>query len=162
MGGGRAPKDPPDKEEERPSPSSSPWLPPSLAGVRLADAPILLLVYFHEAIRTELSELRRVAVAAAADEKSESHSREFAVELSGRFEFLKLFCKYHCAAEDEVSSGICIFILFGMLAKKKEKHRSPPFQIKGTNSVLLSSLDKIFEIFLFPPFLRSQTEGSGF
>ncbi|WRX17327.1 zinc finger protein [Theobroma cacao] len=102
MGGGRAPKDPPDKEEERPSPSSSPWLPPSLAGVRLADAPILLLVYFHEAIRTELSELRRVAVAAAADEKSESHSREFAVELSGRFEFLKLVCKYHCAAEDEV------------------------------------------------------------
>ncbi|XVF09170.1 hypothetical protein REPUB_Repub07fG0068500 [Reevesia pubescens] len=98
MGGGHAPTDPPYKvaEEERPLPL------PSVAGVRLADAPILLLVCFHTAVRAELAELRRVAVAAAADGKSESHSREFAVELSGRFEFLKLVYKYHCAAEDEV------------------------------------------------------------
>ncbi|XVF12013.1 hypothetical protein REPUB_Repub08aG0078000 [Reevesia pubescens] len=96
MGGAHAPSDPPDKEEERPSPL------PSLAGVRLADAPILLLIYFHTAIRAELAELRRVAVAAAADGKSDSHLREFRAELSRRFEFLKLVYKYHCAAEDEV------------------------------------------------------------
>ncbi|XP_022768172.1 zinc finger protein BRUTUS-like At1g74770 [Durio zibethinus] len=97
MGGGHAPTDPPEKEEEE-----RPSLLPSMDGLRLAEAPILLLVYFHFAIRAELAELRRVAVAAAADEKSESHSRELVVELSGRFQFLKLVYKYHCAAEDEV------------------------------------------------------------
>ncbi|XVE54866.1 hypothetical protein DITRI_Ditri03aG0117000 [Diplodiscus trichospermus] len=98
MGGGRAPVDPPDREEEkRPSPL------PVVDGVRLADAPILLLVYFHTAIRAELAELRRAAVAVAAtDENRESYSRELVVDLSRRFEFLKLVYKYHCAAEDEV------------------------------------------------------------
>ncbi|OMO57245.1 Zinc finger, RING-type [Corchorus olitorius] len=103
MGGGRAPKDPPDKEDQaRPSPSSPPLLLPAVAATRLADAPILLLVYFHNAIRAELSELRRVALAAAAEAKSVSEAREFVVELSRRFEFLNLVYKYHCAAEDEV------------------------------------------------------------
>ncbi|OMO96591.1 Zinc finger, RING-type [Corchorus capsularis] len=103
MGGGRAPKDPPDKEDQaRPSPSSPPLLLPAVAATRLADAPILLLVYFHNAIRAELSELRRVALAAAAEAKSVSEARGFVVELSRRFEFLNLVYKYHCAAEDEV------------------------------------------------------------
>ncbi|XVF54236.1 hypothetical protein PTKIN_Ptkin05aG0164300 [Pterospermum kingtungense] len=97
MGGGYAPIDPPDKEEEE-----RPSLLPAVEGVRLADAPILILVYFHTAIRAEIAELRRVAISAAADEKSESQLRELVVELSRRFEFLKLVYKYHCAAEDEV------------------------------------------------------------
>lgn len=96
MGGGQAHSDPPDKEEDRKSPLAA------VAGLRLQDAPILFLLYFHTAIRAELTELRRLAVAAAADGKSDSYSREFVVELFRRFEFLKLVCKYHCAAEDEV------------------------------------------------------------
>lgn len=128
MGGGHVPIDPPDKEGER-----RPSLLPSVEGVRLADAPILILVYFHTAIRAEIAELRRVAVSAAADEKSESHLREFVLELSRRFEFFKLVYKYHCAAEDEVSYDLAF--LFCLVAEKMEerKRKIPmalPFQIK--------------------------------
>ena len=117
MGGVHAPTDPPDKEEERPLPL------PALDGVRLSDAPILLLVYFHTAIRAELAELRRVAVVAAAGEKSESHSRELVVELSRRFEFLKLVYKYHCAAEDEVSSDFAFLFCLGCQEMKERKRK---------------------------------------
>ena len=117
MGRGNAHSDPPDKEEaKRPLPL------PAVASLRLHDAPILLLVYFHTAMRAELAELRRLAVAAAADDKSESHLRDFAVEVLRRFEFLKLVHKYHCAAEDEVSSD-CSFVLFGCQENERNEKK---------------------------------------
>lgn len=76
----------------------------SLASVPLDDAPILLFVCFHKALRSELSELRQLAVAAS---EGDSQDRELVLELRQRFEFLKLVCKYHTAAEDEVTLDFC-------------------------------------------------------
>lgn len=77
-------------------------------GVGLVDNPILVLVYFHKALRAEFAELRRVAVEAL---ESGTHGVELLVMLRKRFEFLKLFYKYHSAAEDEVnSSSLVIFV----------------------------------------------------
>ena len=73
-----------------------------LAGVPLADAPILFFVCFHKALRLELSQLRRAAVKALKVSESGSHGRELLLELQLRFEFLKLVYKYHSATEDEV------------------------------------------------------------
>ncbi|KAK7827596.1 zinc finger protein brutus-like [Quercus suber] len=73
----------------------------SLAGVSLSHAPILFFVCFHKALRAELSQLRRLAVAESESESESSHRCDVVVELRRRFEFLKLVCKYHCAAEDE-------------------------------------------------------------
>ncbi|XP_048330069.2 zinc finger protein BRUTUS-like At1g18910 isoform X1 [Ziziphus jujuba] len=73
--------------------SSSPLLLP------LAENPILFLVCFHMALRSELDQLRRLATE-AFDTGLFYH--DFAVELLRRFDFLKLAYKYHCAAEDEV------------------------------------------------------------
>lgn len=73
-----------------------------LAGVPLADAPILFFVCFHKALRLELAQLRRAAVKASEVAESGSHGRELVLELRRRFEFLKLVYKYHSATEDEV------------------------------------------------------------
>ncbi|KAK9278654.1 hypothetical protein L1049_028227 [Liquidambar formosana] len=92
------------------SADSPPWAPDtdtdtdtdageSFSGVRLADTPILLLVFFHKALRAELAELRRVAGEAS---ESGCYGRDLVLDLHRRFEFLKLAYKYHCAAEDEV------------------------------------------------------------
>lgn len=70
-------------------------------GVGLVENPILVLVYFHKALRAEFAELRRIAVEAL---ESGRHGVELLVLLRKRFEFLKLFYKYHSAAEDEVNS----------------------------------------------------------
>ncbi|KAB1216691.1 putative RING finger protein C2F3.16 [Morella rubra] len=72
----------------------------TVAAVPLAEAPILFFVCFHRAIRSELAALRRLAVGAPPE--SGSHGRKLVLELRWRFEFLKLVCKFHCAAEDEV------------------------------------------------------------
>lgn len=82
--------------------------PPLMAvpGIGLMDAPILLLVYFHKALRAEFTELRRIAVEAS---ESCSHGEGLVIELRRRFEFLKLFYKYHSAAEDEVFFILLIF-----------------------------------------------------
>ena len=74
----------------------------TLAGVSLSHAPILFFVCFHKALRAELSQLRRLAVAESESESELSHRCDVVVELRRRFEFLKLVCKYHSAAEDEV------------------------------------------------------------
>ncbi|KAL5747354.1 hypothetical protein ACOSP7_024352 [Xanthoceras sorbifolium] len=84
-----------DKDEDEAQPPVS----ESFSGVRLADAPILLLVYFHKALRAELDELRLTAVNAL---ERGSYDHELILELRRRFEFLKLVYKYHCATEDEV------------------------------------------------------------
>lgn len=70
-----------------------------LSGVPLTEAPILLLIKFHRALRSELADLRRVTLAAA---ESGCYGGEFVSGLIRRVEFLKLAYKYHCAAEDEV------------------------------------------------------------
>ncbi|KAK3226051.1 hypothetical protein Dsin_005913 [Dipteronia sinensis] len=85
-----------DKDEDEAPP---PQVSDSLSGVRLTDAPILLLVYFHKALRAELFDLRRTA--AAALERG-SYNHELILKLHRRFEFLKLVYKCHCETEDEV------------------------------------------------------------
>ncbi|KAF9667784.1 hypothetical protein SADUNF_Sadunf15G0059500 [Salix dunnii] len=101
-GGGDPPRFTQGKERD----AESPW-PPALveaecfSNVRLTDAPILLLVYFHKALRVELADLRRLAFKASEIE-SEPRRPELVVELRRRFDFLKLAYKYHTATEDEV------------------------------------------------------------
>ena len=69
--------------------------------VSLTEAPILLLIKFHRALRLEVADLRRVTLAAA---ESGGYGGEFVSGLIRRVEFLKLAYKYHCAAEDEVTA----------------------------------------------------------
>lgn len=83
-----------------------------LAGVPLVDAPILLFVCFHKALRSELSQLRR---AATEEAESGSHGRELVLELRRRFEFLKLVYKYHSATEDEVVFFSFFWFFLGLL-----------------------------------------------
>ncbi|KAL5544275.1 hypothetical protein UlMin_008059 [Ulmus minor] len=107
MGGGAGDHDdslrcPPPPDDAVPVEDDSPVASESSSSkppARLADAPIHLLVYFHKAFRAEVADLRGVVSDAL---ESGSHSREFVLELLRRFEFLKIACKYHCAAEDEV------------------------------------------------------------
>ena len=81
-----------------------------LSGVKLVDAPVLFLVYFHKALQAELAELRRVAEEAAT---RGSGGCELIGDLRRRLEFLKVVYKYHCTTEDEVSLlKINRFILF--------------------------------------------------
>lgn len=87
MGGGESPKCGSNREEVVAAPPS------------LANAPILLLVCFHKALRTELAEVRRLSLSAL---ESGSHDHDLILDLRRRFEFLKLAYKYHCSAEDEV------------------------------------------------------------
>ncbi|MED6184787.1 hypothetical protein PIB30_050836 [Stylosanthes scabra] len=77
-------------------------LPDILSRVRLVDAPVLLFVCFHYALRSELSQLRRLAETASFGDRSQELSREVILKLQRRFRFLKIALKYHCAAEDEV------------------------------------------------------------
>lgn len=93
---------PPDKDRD----AESPWPPivveaECFSNVRLTDAPILLLVHFHKALRVEIADLRRLAVT-ASEAESEARRPELVVELRRRFDFLKLAYKYHTATEDEV------------------------------------------------------------
>lgn len=86
MGGGES-----EKEED--------WPEPSVAGVRLVDAPILFFVVTHKAFRAELDSVRRAAAEAA---ESGAVCRELVVDLGRKLEFLKLVYGYHSVAEDEV------------------------------------------------------------
>ncbi|KAJ8771863.1 hypothetical protein K2173_027040 [Erythroxylum novogranatense] len=87
------------------------------SNVPLQDAPVLLLVLFHHALRVELEDFLQLAVTTS---ESGSSSRELVVELRRRFDFIKLAHKYHCAAEDEVifselnaytENVVCTFML---------------------------------------------------
>ncbi|KAK9090598.1 hypothetical protein Sjap_023775 [Stephania japonica] len=71
----------------------------ALARVRVVEAPILLLVLFHRALRAELAELHRISAACAEEGRG---GGDLVGELDRRFRFLKVVYKYHCAAEDEV------------------------------------------------------------
>ncbi|KAI3454605.1 hypothetical protein Pfo_011268 [Paulownia fortunei] len=96
MGGGES-----EKEED--------WPAPSIARVRLVDAPVLFFVATHKAFRAELASLHSVAAEAA---ESGAASRELVVDLGRRLEFLKLVYDYHSTAEDEV-----IFLALDALVK---------------------------------------------
>ncbi|KAK7265753.1 hypothetical protein RJT34_33376 [Clitoria ternatea] len=72
-----------------------------LSRASLLDAPILLFVCFHKALRSELDHLRRLAETASLDDEPR-RCRQMILHLQRRFQFLKLAHKYHCAAEDEV------------------------------------------------------------
>lgn len=76
--------------------------PDILSRFRLVDAPILLFVCFHKALRSEIDRLRELAESASLVDDQHVY-REIVVKLLQRFQFLKLAFKYHCAAEDEVS-----------------------------------------------------------
>ncbi|KAF7806148.1 zinc finger protein BRUTUS-like [Senna tora] len=95
MDGGETHLCAPDKEE-----NDEDDAPDCLSRVRLVDAPILLFVCYHRALRGELNELRRLAETSSL--QNVSHSRELILKLHRRFEFFKLALKYHCVAEDEV------------------------------------------------------------
>ncbi|KAK7330413.1 hypothetical protein VNO77_24607 [Canavalia gladiata] len=86
-----------DKEEENDEEDSA----DVLLRVRLVDAPILLFVCFHKALRSELDNLRLLAETASLEDEPHRR-RQITLQLQRRFQFLKLANKYHCAAEDEV------------------------------------------------------------
>ncbi|TKY55135.1 RING finger protein [Spatholobus suberectus] len=73
-----------------------------LLRIQLVDAPILLFVCFHKALRSELDHLRRLAETASSLEDEPRRCQQIILQLQRRFQFLKLAHKYHCAAEDEV------------------------------------------------------------
>jgi len=81
-----------------------------LSRFRIFDAPILLFVCFHKALRSELDQLRSFAETASLEDDP-NRCREIVVKLQQRFQFLKLAFKYHCAAEDEVSSFLKLALI---------------------------------------------------
>lgn len=69
-----------------------------MAGGRVVDAPVLLLVCFHKALRAELAALHGLALSGPP------MRREDVLQLRRRYRFLQVVYKYHCAAEDEVGA----------------------------------------------------------
>ncbi|KAJ0755039.1 putative transcription factor C2H2 family [Helianthus annuus] len=120
-----------------------------IPGARLREAPILLLLHFHNALRLELAYLHRIVVEAL---DGRTYGPDLIPELRRRFEFFKLVYKYHSVAEDEVifraldahvknvvsaytlehtsTSDILdsIFHYLDVLKKEDETHISKPFQ----------------------------------
>ncbi|WCJ35994.1 zinc finger protein-related [Euphorbia peplus] len=72
---------------------------PEFSDASVVDSPILLLFYFHNAIRQELSHLHALAVKALENVSQRHH---LMIQLHRRFHFLQLAQNYHCAVEDEV------------------------------------------------------------
>ncbi|XAR50105.1 Ubiquitin--protein ligase [Bertholletia excelsa] len=100
--GGREPKCVQLEDKGKPAPAPATATEELLlSGVKLRDAPILLLVFFHRALLAELAELHRMAVE-ASERTTSGGRRDLIHDLRRRFEFLKLVKKYHCAIEDEV------------------------------------------------------------
>ncbi|XP_042511163.1 zinc finger protein BRUTUS-like [Macadamia integrifolia] len=59
-------------------------------------SPILIFLFFHKAIRSELDGLHRAAMAFATDQDGDIQ------QLLERYHFLRTIYKHHCNAEDEV------------------------------------------------------------
>lgn len=59
-------------------------------------SPILIFLFFHKAIRSELDGLHRAAIAFATNQQSDINP------LLERYHFLRAIYKHHCNAEDEV------------------------------------------------------------
>lgn len=66
----------------------------------LKRSPILIFLFFHKAIRTELEGLHRAAMAFANNQ--ENHGNDDINPLLRRCHFLRSIYKHHCNAEDEV------------------------------------------------------------
>lgn len=64
-------------------------------------SPILIFLYFHKAIRSELDGLHRAAIAFATHQESDIKP------LLERYHFLRAIYKHHCNAEDVVSPSSC-------------------------------------------------------
>lgn len=79
-----------------------------LSRFKLVDAPALIFVCFHQALRSELDQLRVFAETASLEDDPH-RLQEIIVKLQQRFRFLKIALKYHCAAEDEVSFSLYNF-----------------------------------------------------
>jgi zinc finger protein-like protein len=60
------------------------------------DRPILIFLYFHKAIRSELDRIHRSAVALATDGAGQVEA------LTDKCRFLSNIYKHHCKAEDAV------------------------------------------------------------
>lgn len=63
------------------------------------DSPILFFLFFHKAIRLELDELHRLALAYATGQLEDIKP------LLKRYRFLRSVYKHHCHAEDEVANN---------------------------------------------------------
>lgn len=62
------------------------------------ESPILIFMFFHKAIRSELDGLHRAAVDLATNHESGADVKP----LLERYQFLRAIYKHHCNAEDEV------------------------------------------------------------
>jgi zinc finger-like protein len=62
-----------------------------------AEAPVLIFVYFHKAIRAELEQLHAAAVRLATERRGGD-----VADLESRFRFLFSVYRHHCDAEDAV------------------------------------------------------------
>ena len=67
-----------------------------------AKSPILIFLYFHKAIRTELDELQRSAMAFATGQLADIQP------LFERYDFVRSIYKHHSNAEDEVHLQILL------------------------------------------------------
>jgi hypothetical protein len=74
----------------------SPSLTPAEAGTSATETPMLIFLYFHKAIRTELEALHGVAVLLATERTGD------VVALAERCRFFFSIYKHHCDAEDAV------------------------------------------------------------
>ncbi|XP_050871044.1 zinc finger protein BRUTUS-like At1g18910 isoform X1 [Lathyrus oleraceus] len=101
MGGGDPSLSDMEEEEEEENGVKVNDSPDILSQFRLLDAPILLFVCFHKALRSELDQLRVFAETASLEDDPD-RCREIIVKLQQRFQFVRLAHKYHCAAEDEI------------------------------------------------------------
>ncbi|XP_049934644.1 zinc finger protein BRUTUS-like isoform X2 [Nymphaea colorata] len=102
----------PSSPSPPPSPSPSPSLPPPPSPSSLVSpasapvkenllnsshrSPILMFLFFHKAIRSELDQLHRASLDLATDYGGDINA------LLGRYHFLRMIYKHHVIAEDEV------------------------------------------------------------
>lgn len=94
-----------EEEAKEPTPPDLLMSVGPISGLRLLDAPILLLLLFHKAIKEDLSQLHRFSLQlldSSSCDVVDSPSHDKFLQLRRRFEFLKLVYKYHSASEDEI------------------------------------------------------------
>lgn len=74
------------------------------------DSPILIFLFFHKAIRSELDALHRLAIAFATD-----NNRSDIQPLFERYHFLSSIYRHHSNAEDEVQILVQLFMFIFIL-----------------------------------------------
>lgn len=98
-----------------PSSSSSPSSQSILSGEANSaeDGAILIFLYFHKAIRSELDRIHRLAVALATDGSGRVET------LTDSCRFLSNIYKHHCKAEDAVWNSSKSFLLWSFCASNR-------------------------------------------